>query len=133
MARTTASAVAGITVVDAGDDVTPFIETANAMVTQHCTSSGYTAATLELIERWLAGHFYRVYNAGLTGEGAGSVRATYRSRVDLALNVTHEGQQAMLLDYAGNLAQLNKAIVDGEASVFALQWLGAEDGELPAT
>ena len=59
MVRTTSSDVEGIIEVDASISLDPFIETANAFVTECCSSvSTYDATRLELIERWLSAHMY---------------------------------------------------------------------------
>ena len=55
---------------------------------------------------------------------ASIVAADYQYKVDLAINQTKYGQQAMVLDTAGNLAQLNKRIVDGEAVSVYFAWMG---------
>jgi len=47
--RTTAEAVGGIIEVDATISLTPFIEVANALVTEHCSTDDYDATRLELI------------------------------------------------------------------------------------
>lgn len=117
--RTTAAAVAKVVEVDSRSwpDIEPFIEAANALVTAKCTASGYSDAILELIERWLAAHFYRVADPQPTMEVAGSVTAQYESRVDLGFDVTKYGQQAMRLDYAGNLALMNNAMKKQEGTL----------------
>ncbi len=119
--RTTNAAVQKIIEVDTGivendDDMSPFIETASALVDQVCATSTqadgvtpfYTSTMLELIERWLAAHFYAVRDKRASAEKAGSVSVNYESKVDLYLANTSYGQQAMMLDIRGGLAALNR-------------------------
>ena len=139
MSRTTDTAVKLI--IESDDDISsdlaPFIEAASSMVSQLCEpatdSDGdliHDATSLELVERWLSAHFYAIRdNAPRTiNERAGSVGAQYSSRIDLALNQTHWGQQAMLLDYSGELAKWNKDVTSGKGKRTATAtWLGTED------
>jgi len=126
--RTTEEAVEGIIEVDSSISLTPFIETANALVTSCCDDTVYTAAQLELVERWLAAHFYAICDPRAVSEHAGPVGATYQSRVDLGFHVTHYGQQAMALDTEGGLAALNRRIVKGEKKITpSISWLGITD------
>lgn len=134
MARTTAAAIAGVIEVDADivpNDAAmlPFITVANELVTEYCTGTvhgpftPYTDARLELIERWLAAHFYTNRDPRLASEGAGTVNASYQSRVDLGFDTSHYGQTAMRLDTNGGLAQLNAIMKKGQPRV-AVAYLG---------
>ena len=128
MARTTSEEVALIIEVDESVSLTPFIEAANALVTEKCsTVTTYDADRLELIERWLAAHFYAIRDARPTHERAGSVGASYQSKVDLGFDVTHYGQMAMRLDTAGGLAALNMEAKKGGARTATVTWVGKED------
>jgi len=127
--RTTSAAVEGILEESPSLTLTPFIETASYLVDKCCATATqadgtdyYDATDLELIERWLSAHFYHIAATRANIEKAGSVSETKRSRVDLKLNVTHYGQQAMLLDVAGGLAALNE---QGAVTISAsVDWLG---------
>lgn len=131
MSRTTATAVQGIIEHDSNISLTPFVEAANNMVTKHCSGvSDYSAADLELIERWLTAHFYAIRDPRASAERAGKVSQTLKSKVDLGLSVTHYGQMAMQLDWAGGLAALDQRIKKGLAPSLGFTWLGAEEGEL---
>lgn len=135
MPRTTAAAVKEIIEVDEtiSTDLVPFIEAATMLVDRVVAvavdESGnvyYTAPQLEVIERWLAAHFYAVRDPRVVTEGAGSVMVRYESHVELNLNNTRYGQQAMLLDTAGGLAKLNRDMLKGKQKV-SLHWGGTED------
>jgi hypothetical protein len=123
--RTTAALVAAIIEVDPSIDLDPFIFTASELVTEVCAIAGYTVERLELIERWLSAHFYAIRDPRTTNEKAGSVGASYESKVDLNLALTRYGQQAMLLDTQGGLAALNKSLAGGGGRIVAsVAWLG---------
>lgn len=121
MPRTTAELVQGIIEVDVSIDLTPFIFPANELVTEICAPLGYTSERLELIERYLAAHFYTLRDPRPVSEQAGPVSTTYQSRVDLFLSTSHYGQMACTLDTKGGLATLNRPRNRRTASV---TWAG---------
>jgi hypothetical protein len=125
--RTTAEAVGGIIKVVGTVSMTPFIEAANALVTEHCSEDDYDATRLELIERWLAAHFYAIYEPRRLSERAGPVSKQIESRVDLGFDVTRYGQMAMRFDTEGGLAALNEQIKSGGSLTVGVTWLGSED------
>ena len=126
--RTTAVAINLIIEIDANISLTPFIEAANALVTECCSgSSTYDATRLELIERWLSAHFYTVRDMRAESEKAGSVAEKKQSKVDLGFNTSHYGQMAMRLDTEGGLAALNERILKGKTSAIEFSWLGTAD------
>lgn len=71
--RTTDAAVRAIIETQASIDTAPFIEVASALVDEIEPDSSYNATRLELIERWLAAHFYAIRDNRVASEGAGSV------------------------------------------------------------
>lgn len=123
--RTTEAQVAGIIELDANVSVTPFIETAAELVTEHCTDSNYSSTKLELIERYLSAHFYAVRVGVVRSEKAGDVSQDVFGKVDLYLAQTKYGQQAILLDSKGNLAALNKRMAKGRKGSASITSLGA--------
>ena len=142
MARTTRANVEGIIEVDAGivandADMEPFITIANELVTEVCTgeagpSTAYSTARLELIERWLAAHFYTNRDPRTTSERAGSVGANFQSKVDLGFDTSHYGQTAIRLDTNGGLSQLNDRIKKGSSKVGGF-WAGTKYKDIPLT
>lgn len=97
-----------------GSDVDGFLEvciaSANSLVDALCLESGYGDPLLKLIEQWLAAHFYAIVDqeAGcLTVDQVGSLRGQYSFKVALGLNYTKYGQQALRLDYKGDLAEMD--------------------------
>ena len=124
--RVTEAEVEAIIDYDDTIELDPFIEVANQLVTELCTDSDYADSRLTEIERWLSAHFYHIRDQHVSAERAGEVGVNYQYKVDLHFNQTKYGQMALLLDTAGNLAQLNKRIKDGEASQALLGWLGID-------
>lgn len=112
MARTTSDLVGGLVEVTDGVDLTPFIFSANELVTELCSASDYSDERLELIERWLAAHFYAVFEPRTKLEQAAGLMEQYEGRADMGLRFTRYGQQAMMLDTAGNLAAVNNSLND---------------------
>lgn len=113
-------------IIDYDDNISldVFITAANLLVTEVCTSSGYSVATLKEIERWLSGHCYLLRDQAVKNEKAGSVAISYQFQIGLFLQQTKQGQMAMLLDSAGNLAQLSKRMEQGESAAVTIDWLG---------
>jgi hypothetical protein len=125
--RVTPAEVATIIPVEASVDVTPYIEAASLIVSDVCSNSDYSDAKLKMIELWLSAHFYAVREPTAAAERAGSVGATYDSKVDLAFCLTRYGQQALLLDTEGYLAALQRQAIEGRRTVSAsANWLGKD-------
>ena len=128
MPNTTEELVAEIIEVEDGDSLTPFIRSANRLVTKFCGSvAAYVTADLEDIETWLAAHFYACFRRQVRGEQAGTVRSDYEGKVDLHLDVTIYGQQAQVLDWNGGLAAWNNSLEDIKNVTAFFYWLGKED------
>lgn len=134
MPRTTMAQIAGIIELDSEivpDEAAmlPFIEIANELVTECCTGSkgptvAYSDTRLELIERWLAAHFYTQRDPRYTNESAG-VSVGYQSTVALGFDNSHYGQQAMRLDTNRGLAVVNENTKKGLRRPSAF-WLGTK-------
>ena len=121
--RTSSEAVAAIILVDTSNtpDLSPFIDTANAMVSQACVidlasgvATGYSDAHLELIERWLAAHFYAIRDPRIQSQGFGGASGAFQGQTQFNLASTSYGQQALLLDYQGGLARLSEHVAKGK-------------------
>lgn len=126
MPRTTDTLVRGIAEVDEDIDLTPFIATASRLIDKVVAPN--TTDDLTDLESWLSAHFYHVLspqsNVDQVGSTGGTVRQQYDSKVDLALNVTKYGQQAMVLDTTGSLAAWNQSITKGGARRMKVVYLG---------
>jgi hypothetical protein len=132
--RTTALAVSKVIQVDLGlgesleSILEPFIETANQIVNDVCGACDYSDAKFELIERWLAAHFYGCFDPQLLSETAGPVSAAYLWRTGPMLSQTRQGQQAMMLDTSGKLSTWNSQAVKGTGGqVVGVSWLGTSN------
>jgi len=87
---------------------TPFITTAEALVEEvNLEGKGLSQAILKQIIIWLAAHFAAHLEQRFASETTGDARSAYQYKVDLGLNDTMYGQQAMLLDITGTLKKLN--------------------------
>jgi hypothetical protein len=129
--RTTDEAVQGIIETNSNISLTPFIETANALVTEVCADY-YDDTRLELIERWLAAHFYAIRDPRRLQDRAAVVSKQIESRVDLGFDVTRYGQMAMRLDTNGGLATLNEQAKSGGKITTGVTWLGTPYDEINA-
>jgi len=114
----------GVIELDVSIDTAPFILAASALVDQVEAASDFTSATLELIETWLAAHFYCIRDPRVVSENAGPVGATYQSNVGLFLSLTHYGQMAMVLDTSGTLKGFNTPAT--APKIVSVTWLGTK-------
>jgi hypothetical protein len=131
MPRVTATQVAEIVEVDPTIvPFDPFITTANSLIDEVCLDSGYSESYLTTIELWLAAHFYAIRDNRVAEEKAGPVAQSYQFKVGLNFNVTIYGQQALVLDYAGNLAKLQDQATTGDITIGAgVFWAGTSESE----
>jgi hypothetical protein len=117
MARTTADKVRDIIATDEDISLSGFIDTANAFVTWlsgQDSNGDLDDEMLELIERWLAAHFYSHHDQLLQSETAGGGGGIYQGQTGMMLLSTQYGQTAMALDVTGNLARRNQDAIDGK-------------------
>lgn len=126
MPRTTAELVQGIVKIGRGADLTPFIATANVIVTEHCGSAGYTDDELELIERWLSAHFYKVLAPTVASQYAEGAGQSYTIPTKVGFGATLYGQTAMRLDAAGGLAALDAKTNKGGKQRVQVGYLGRQ-------
>jgi hypothetical protein len=117
MARTTSNAVKSILLEDydseAEPSLTPFIDTANALTSRLATKAAasgeiLTTAELELVERWLAAHFYVVSDSKYAENTTADAEAVYQGKTEMGLEASTYGQQALALDWTGVLVALSR-------------------------
>lgn len=134
MPRTDAAAVQAILLNDYDADespsLTPFIETASAVVDDVAACATAKAVTLgdtrlELIERWLAAHYYQQSDQGYASNSTEGASASFHGQTAMYLESTKYGQTAVRLDKSGCLA----AIAGGERKVASGAWLGKTRAE----
>jgi Protein of unknown function (DUF4054) len=91
------------------DEVEPFIDAANVVITGKCAST-YSSTELKELERWLAAHLVAIRtpdNASVKSKKAGKVEVQYfGTQGGTGLWSTPYGQQLMALDYSSTLAGL---------------------------
>jgi hypothetical protein len=127
---------------DPDADITEYIDAANELVTEVCSgvkqddgvTPYYSSHRLTVIEQWLAAHFYCIFDPRSQRERVAVLTYESQSKVGLALDVTHYGQQAKLLDTNGGLAALDakaKATKTPIHVVAKVKWLGTKHCELP--
>lgn len=139
--RTTPELVAGIIEVDEEIVLAPFISAASSLVDRvedyaiandllkdgPDTDDKTREDKLQEIETFLAAHFYTLRDPRAVTESAGTVAATYQSRVDLRLFTSHYGQMACTLDETGILEEINSG--KGKRKAIGVTWLGRKCGE----
>lgn len=103
-----------------------FILPASNLVTRLCVPAGYDEETLELIERYLAAHFYTVTARRLLDEWTGQGRGRVEDKVDFGLRLTWYGQQALVLDTAGALTAASATVQKVKVGI---TWMGDGDYE----
>lgn len=126
MPRTTSELVGSIIEVDdTVGSLDPFIAMANELVTEVCVPSEYSDTRLELIERWLAAHFYCSRDPRVSYEVLGPLATTYQYKLGLFFANTSYGQMALTLDTKGGLAKLSKSMEEGKKITIAgISFLG---------
>jgi hypothetical protein len=138
MARTTPDLVRGVLLRDydrkASPDLTPFIGTAGVLVDRVRASAErqgltVTDAELEMIERWLASHFYAVSDRPYASQGLQGATGTYDGKTGMSLDATLYGQHAKVMDPTGYLATLGGGGAGGGGgrAVASGFWAGTED------
>lgn len=128
--RTTITAVQTLLGTDPSGDydaenspsLQPFVDTATVIVDRVATCAntrGYALSDgeAELIERWLAAHYYvqrdQTYASGSQGGASGS----FQGQTGMYLESSKYGQSAIRLDWSGCLGALNKG-TQNAASMF---------------
>ncbi len=98
-------------IFDTDIDTTPFINTANALVTNKLASEGLDDDTLKQIELYLAAHFACAKDPRITNEKIGDASNTYQlPKNGSGLNATAYGEAAIMLDSTGILLNSTKQV-----------------------
>ncbi len=88
-------------------DATPFINVAHiTMCEVFLAITTVSDARLKIVQLYLASHFAAVSNAVTSFEGTGKLQESAQFKVDLGLNFTKYGQQAIALDTSGTLRSM---------------------------
>jgi hypothetical protein len=128
--RTTADNVKAILVnhydLSNSPDLTAFIATANVLTDQvdACdTNNSLDATELELIERYLAAHFYAHSDQIAQSKTTGDASTSFQGTTGKGLDSTQYGQTAMLLDETGCLTRKNTQMIEGKKRA-TVTWMG---------
>lgn len=97
----------------ANPSLTPYIATANAITSRVYTCSVQKKLTLsttelELIERWLAAHFYAMSDQTYAQRSTQGASGSFQGQTGMGLEATKYGQTALAVDYSGCLTAINK-------------------------
>lgn len=103
--------------------LTGFIASASVVVSRVATCAADKGITLsseelELIERWLAAHYYKRSDLPYASKSTGGQSASFQTKIDMGIKGTHYGQSAIDMDPSGCLAALSS---QARASI---GWLG---------
>lgn len=106
MARTNDSDVQDIIALNVLTDTTPFITTANIIVTEHLGTSSISSDLLEQIEKYLTAHLVAMHpdERQLKSQKLGEATDNYAGEFGKMLDFTQYGQMVKMLDYTGTLA-----------------------------
>lgn len=105
----------------------PFIASANALTNRvQAKDKGVVLGSvdLELIERWLAAHFYQHGDQGFQYRQEGKGSAKFHGVTGKGLESTQYGQAAIGFDYTGELAAINAEMVSGKSRKAKVLWAG---------
>lgn len=134
MARTNSDAVKAV--LAGGKDydlalspsLSPYIDAAYSLVNRVVVCAAkknivISDEDLELIERWLAAHFYAVSDKPYSSRSTLGASGSFQGQTAMHLDATLYGQQAKLIDYSGCLENIsNKQRV-------RVGWLGKRPSE----
>lgn len=130
--RTTSPLVQGVLIGDYGNgaDLTPFMLSASVTVDRvvlGATAKGITLSSteLELIERWLAAHYYAVSDRPYKSKSTAGASASFDGNTVMYLEATLYGQTAMRLDRSGVLDNIGGPV----RKVAGGFWLGKKEGD----
>ena len=108
MARTTDIEVKKIISLNKVTDTTPFIDTANLLVTKHLGNSGLSDDELTQIEKYLTAHLLTLHNdeRQLKTQKLGDATDTYAGNFGKGLEFSQFGQMVLMLDSTGTMQGL---------------------------
>jgi hypothetical protein len=110
-------------------NVTPFIAVANTMINSVLAddiADGSVSSTLLIeIEKWLAAHFVAIRDPRPMEKKTGEASVKYHGQSRMFLEGTPYGQQVLLMDPTGRLAEAGKGLK--RASLTAIDFSTASD------
>ena len=93
------------------EETTAFIESAHVLLCSVLDGYGVPASLMTQIEKYLAAHYAAIAYPVTQREGLGPMSRSYATKIDLRLDNTKYGQQAMALDPTNVLS----GIIDGKS------------------
>lgn len=125
--RTTATQVILIApCIPTTTDLSGYLATAHRLVdrVEECDGgSKLTEEDLELIERWLAAHYWALNNPRLASKGIGGANQSWhQGQLGMGLDATFYGQQALMFDVSGCLQKIT-------ADPVSLIWIGDNEDD----
>ena len=94
-------------------ETTSFIESAHVLLCSVLDGYGVPTSLMTQIEKYLAAHFAAIAYPVVKREGLGPMSRSYESKVNLRLDNTKYGQQALALDPTGKLSETPKKAMVG--------------------
>lgn len=115
---------------DGTSGLQPFIDTASSLVDDIAAADSSISSTrLELIERWLAAHYYEHADPITASRSTGRASGQFQGRTDMGFDSTKYGQEAKRLDTSGLLVKLDQPLRPKASCA----WLGkVRDDQLDA-
>jgi len=106
-----------------GYDLQPYIDSADALIdamVQCAAKKSYTYSDLqlEIIERWLSGHYYGLMDQMFTSKSTAGASASFQGQTQMNLDSTFYGQTAQGLDPTGCLTAIT------QRHIARATWLG---------
>jgi hypothetical protein len=131
--RSNAAQVREVLETDEDIQVEPFIKAANSIVNwlyAHCAEmASLSTDDLELIETWLAAHYYSQKDPALTQRTTGGASGSFQGQVAMYFEGTWYGQKAMELDHSGCLAKRQQELKTGQKTSASIGWAGKRTSE----
>ena len=96
------------------DSALAFINTANLMVNEYLSGSGFSESYLKEIELYLSAHLAAMWDQRRSEKEIGESRFKFQGKWDLGLNSTDYGQKVIILDSTGSLvnAGMSKSVIE---------------------
>lgn len=110
---------------DGSTDLDQYIDSADVLVSnipQWATDKNINIsdASLEIIERWLACHYYACMNQQAANQSVatGGISMSHQGQTTMRIESTRWGQRALELDFTGYLSMINRR------AIATMNWLG---------
>ena len=130
MAITDADVEAIVEVDPTITDLSPFISASKVLMDAATATADYPTATYDSIHTWLAAHFYCIRDSRRSSETADDVREEFQYKLGRGLECTMYGQTAVMMDFKGGLAKIDKENKNGGKKTMSVTWVGTDPDEV---